>query len=126
MVAPARKLNPALDATDDLEDIISGLANCLRMLLKWSRQGPLFDLTQGEHPMDKVAQLPSQKESSPTRMDVFVVENYEDDAGKEKSNWTRVGAAFPHKDAKGFTVELRAIPVTGKLVMRLHEESPQN
>ncbi len=55
------------------------------------------------------------------RYDVFVVENYENVAGSEKSSWTRLGVAFPHKDAKGFNVELRALPISGKLVIRLHE-----
>jgi hypothetical protein len=55
------------------------------------------------------------------RYDVLVVENYEDGAGAEKTNWTRVGVAFPHKDGNGLNVELRAIPVSGKLVIRRHE-----
>lgn len=55
------------------------------------------------------------------RYDVLVVENYEDGAGAEKANWTRVGVAFPHKDGNGLNVELRAIPVSGKLVIRRHE-----
>jgi hypothetical protein len=55
------------------------------------------------------------------RYDVLVVENYEDGAGAEKANWTRVGVAFPHKDGNGLNVELRAIPVSGKLVIRRHD-----
>jgi hypothetical protein len=55
------------------------------------------------------------------RYDVFVVENYADAAGAEKSSWTRLGVAFPHKDSKGFHVELRAVPISGKLEIRLHE-----
>ena len=55
------------------------------------------------------------------RYDVLVVEKYEDGAGTEKANWTRVGVAFAHKDGNGLNVELRAIPVSGKLVIRRHE-----
>jgi hypothetical protein len=55
------------------------------------------------------------------RYDVLVVENYEDGAGTEKASWTRVGVAFAHKDGNGLNVELRAIPVSGKLVIRRHE-----
>jgi len=54
------------------------------------------------------------------RFDVFVVEDYTK-GGAEKANWIRVGVAFENKDAKGFNLQLNAIPVTGKLVMRLHE-----
>jgi len=63
----------------------------------------------------------STEKVAPARYDVFVVEQYEDGAGSEKSSWTRLGVAFPHKDSKGFSVELRAIPISGKLVIRLHE-----
>jgi len=54
------------------------------------------------------------------RFDVFVVEDYTKD-GEERANWIRVGVAFENKDGKGFNVQLTAIPVSGKLVMRLHE-----
>jgi hypothetical protein len=54
------------------------------------------------------------------RFDVFVVEDYTK-GGEERANWTRVGVAFENKDGKGFNLQLTAIPVTGKLVMRLHE-----
>lgn len=55
------------------------------------------------------------------RYDVLVVEKYEDEAGAEKSLWTRIGVAFPHKDGQGLNVELKAVPVNGKLVIRRHE-----
>jgi hypothetical protein len=57
---------------------------------------------------------------APRRFDVFVVEDYTKD-GEEKSNWIRLGVAFENKDGKGCNLQLSAIPVTGKLVMRLHE-----
>jgi hypothetical protein len=56
-----------------------------------------------------------------TRHDVFVVENWTNNEGAEQANWTRVGVAFAHKDGKGFNLELRALPVDGKLVIRQHE-----
>ncbi len=55
------------------------------------------------------------------RYDVLVVEKYEDQAGAEKTNWTRIGVAWPHKDGNGLNVELKAIPVSGKLVIRRHD-----
>ena len=54
------------------------------------------------------------------RFDVFVVEDYTRD-GEEKANWIRIGVAFENKDGKGFNVQLRAVPIGGKLVLRLHE-----
>ena len=52
---------------------------------------------------------------------MLLVETYEDDAGAEKSYWTRIGVAFSHKDGNGLNVSLSAIPITGKLVIRRHE-----
>ena len=31
--------------------------------------------------------------------------------------WTRIGAAWPHKDKPGFSIELDAFPVDGRLVL---------
>jgi hypothetical protein len=36
--------------------------------------------------------------------------------GKTQKRWTRVGAAFPHKEGVGFNIELKALPVDGRLV----------
>jgi hypothetical protein len=69
-------------------------------------------------------QVKPNRASLPTaaarRFDVFVVEDYTKD-GEEKANWIRIGVAFENKDGKGFNLQLTAIPVSGKLVMRLHE-----
>lgn len=38
--------------------------------------------------------------------------------GRNKSAiWTRVGAAWPHKEGNGFTIELDAFPLDGRLVL---------
>lgn len=44
---------------------------------------------------------------------VFVV-----DGEGEKAFWTKIGAAFPHEDAKGFNILLTAMPLNGRLVIR--------
>lgn len=36
----------------------------------------------------------------------------------ESAFWTKLGAAWPHDDGKGFNVELIALPVSGRLVIR--------
>jgi len=36
----------------------------------------------------------------------------------ESANWTQIGAAWPNKDAKGFNLICRAMPLTGLIVMR--------
>ncbi|HEY0329887.1 MAG TPA: hypothetical protein VGC77_12400 [Rhodopseudomonas sp.] len=44
---------------------------------------------------------------------VFVVDGEGDNAF-----WTKVGAAWPHEDGKGFNITLTATPVSGRLVIR--------
>jgi hypothetical protein len=54
--------------------------------------------------------------SPPTHLNVFTVEEYERD-GKTQKRWTKIGAAFPHKEGPGFSIELRAFPMDGRLVV---------
>ena len=43
--------------------------------------------------------------------------------GKDgKSYFKEIGAAFAHKDGQGFNIELQALPVNGRIVLR----SPQD
>ncbi len=35
----------------------------------------------------------------------------------QKAIWTRIGAAWPHKGGNGFSIELEALPVDGRLVL---------
>lgn len=35
--------------------------------------------------------------------------------------WTPIGAAWPNKDGKGFSVQCDAMPLTGRIVMRVNE-----
>nr|WP_275194569.1 hypothetical protein [Bradyrhizobium sp. CSA207] len=63
------------------------------------------------------------KSSSRTRKpthEAFVVTG----AG-ENAFWTKIGAAWPHEDTKGFNVELIALPVSGRLVIRERKETSQ-
>jgi hypothetical protein len=57
------------------------------------------------------AQLPTL-----TYLNVFTVEEYESN-GKAGKRWTKIGAAFPHKEGIGFSIELKAFPVDGRLVV---------
>lgn len=35
----------------------------------------------------------------------------------QKAIWTRIGAAWPHNSGTGFSIELEALPVDGRLVL---------
>jgi hypothetical protein len=32
--------------------------------------------------------------------------------------WTRIGAAWPHKDGRGFSLQLDAVPLDGRIALR--------
>ena len=49
-------------------------------------------------------------------LNVFTAEEYQSN-GKTGKRWTKVGAAFPHKEGPGFSIELCAIPLDGRLVV---------
>ncbi|QDL91087.1 hypothetical protein FDP22_04370 [Paroceanicella profunda] len=44
----------------------------------------------------------------------------------EKSFWNKVGAAWKHKDGRGYTLQLETCPINGRIVLRLPlEDAPQ-
>jgi len=57
-------------------------------------------------------------ESNPAYLNVFTVEEFETTDGKTARNWTKIGVAFPHSDGTGFNVQLKALPLDGKFVVR--------
>jgi hypothetical protein len=59
--------------------------------------------------------LPVEPAPTPTYLNVFTVEEYESN-GKTQKKWTKIGAAFPHKEGIGFSIELKAFPMDGRLV----------
>jgi hypothetical protein len=60
--------------------------------------------------------------STTPRLDAYSVRKYTDrQSGEERSDWTRVGVAWPHSDGKGLNVHLSAMPVDGVLVLRNYE-----
>jgi len=36
--------------------------------------------------------------------------------GKKTKSWSKIGAAFPHKEGVGFNIGLKAFPIDGRLV----------
>jgi hypothetical protein len=54
----------------------------------------------------------SSKSKKPTH-EAFVVTGEGDNAF-----WTKLGAVWPHDDGKGYNVDLIALPVSGRLVIR--------
>ena len=42
----------------------------------------------------------------------------------DKASWTQIGAAWQHKDGKGFSIACDAIPLAGRMALRLIEKTP--
>jgi len=42
-----------------------------------------------------------------------------------KAFWTRIGAAWSHADSKGFNVQLDAMPIDGRITLRVASESKE-
>ena len=55
----------------------------------------------------------------------FTVRDYKTSDGKDKGRWLEIGAAWVHKDGKGFDLLLDAVPVGGRLVIRTIEDKAE-
>jgi hypothetical protein len=42
-----------------------------------------------------------------------------------KGFFTRIGAAWPHKDGKGFNVQLDCVPLDGRITLRVASENKE-
>lgn len=45
--------------------------------------------------------------------------------GKEKSYFTRIGAAWKHKDGKGFNIQVDVVPLDGRITLRVPTETKE-
>jgi hypothetical protein len=59
--------------------------------------------------------------STSSRFNVFTVEEFDaptpEDQNRKAKTWTKVGVAFPHREGTGYNIQLRALPVDGRLVV---------
>jgi hypothetical protein len=58
--------------------------------------------------------------SKPTHIAYTVRDFTKKTTGEADSSWSRIGVAFLHKDGKGLDVALDALPVNGRVVLRLN------
>lgn len=52
---------------------------------------------------------------------VYQVRDFKKADGEPDASWTKIGAAWVHKDGHGFNIALEAMPLDGRLVMRLNK-----
>ena len=44
------------------------------------------------------------------------------DRDGDKGYWTRIGAAWQHADGKGFNIQIEAVPLDGRITLRVPSE----
>ncbi len=44
------------------------------------------------------------------------------DRENQKGVWTRIGSAWPHKGGKGFNIQVEAVPLDGRISLRVYED----
>jgi hypothetical protein len=60
--------------------------------------------------------------SGTSRTPTHVAYQVRDREGKDKGFWTRIGAAWPHADGKGFNIQIEAVPLDGRITLRVVTE----
>ena len=65
----------------------------------------------------------TQPKSSKPAYIAYHVRNNKDEQGE--SFWTRIGAAFPHKDGKGFNLLIETVPLDGRITLRVPTEKTE-
>jgi hypothetical protein len=50
-----------------------------------------------------------------------IAHHVRDRDGKE-AFWTRIGAAWPHADGKGFNIQIELVPLDGRVSLRVPSE----
>jgi len=43
--------------------------------------------------------------------------------GKERSFWTRIGSVWAHNDNQGFSIQIDAVPLDGRITLRIASET---
>ena len=56
--------------------------------------------------------------NTPTYIAYHVKDTGAGENGEKRGVWTKVGAAWPNKDGKGFSVVLDVVPLDGRLMLR--------
>ena len=66
----------------------------------------------------------TQPETASAKAPSHYVYHVRDREGK-KGIFTRVGAAWPHGDGKGFNLQIECVPLDGRLTLRIPSEDKQ-
>ncbi len=50
---------------------------------------------------------------------------YRVEGNGQNASWTKIGAAWPNRDGKGFNIRCEAVPLQGRIVMRAYTPKPK-
>ena len=64
----------------------------------------------------------SKPEPATTKAPTHIAYQIKNRDGK-KAIWTRIGSAWGHSDGEGFNIQLEALPVDGKITLRIPAET---
>jgi len=74
--------------------------------------------------------MSTEKSNGANYLNAFTVEEYDapgsGKGGKTARRWTKIGAAFPHKEGPGFNVELKALPLDGRVILLPPDQDDSN
>lgn len=62
----------------------------------------------------------SNAEKQPKKSPAFIA--YHVRENDDKGYWSRIGAAWPHKDGKGFNIQIDVTPLSGRITLRVASE----
>lgn len=66
----------------------------------------------------------SNKTETASKAPTHVAYQVRDSKG-DKGFWTRIGAAWQHKDGKGFNIQLECVPLDGRITLRVASETKE-
>lgn len=63
----------------------------------------------------------SETQTSTSKVPTHIAYQIRDGKG-DKGYWTRIGAAWQHKDGSGFNIQLESVPLDGRITLRIATE----
>ena len=81
---------------------------------------PDLDTSNPLYQSRETAMSNNTKPAAADRLDAFLVDDYEVQ-GEKRSQWSKIGSAWPHQDGKGYRLVLKAIPADGVVILRTPE-----
>jgi hypothetical protein len=62
--------------------------------------------------------MPDPIDTEPA-LKAYIVEGNDDPENQSHGFWHEVGVAWMHSDAKGMTVKLHSLPISGEIILRV-------